>query len=62
MADDTPAETTHTHAEHTIVIRRDSIPYEDWRHDPRWDQLMEYARELFGDGLEAASGRLVEWP
>lgn len=54
--------TSHTHAEHTIVIRRDAIPYDDWRHDPRWDQLMEYVDELFGEGVEAAHGKLVEWP
>lgn len=44
-------------AEHSIHIRRDVIPYDDWREDPRWDQLVEYARELFGDGLEDTSAR-----
>lgn len=45
-------------AEHTIEVRRDVIPYDDWRDDPRWDHLMEYAFKLFGDGLDGASGRL----
>lgn len=43
-------------AEHTIEVRRDAIPYDDWREDPRWDQLMEYVVELFGDGFMGARG------
>lgn len=46
-------------AEYTIEVRRDAIPYADWREDPRWDQLHEYARALFGDGVDGAHGRVT---
>lgn len=46
--------------EETIEVRRDAIPYDDWREDPRFDQLYEYAMELFGDGLDGAHGRLTD--
>lgn len=47
-------------AEHTIAVRADAIPYDDWREDPRWEQLMDYALELFGPGFVYAHGRLSD--
>lgn len=46
-------------AEYTIEVRQNTIPYNDWREDPRWDQLHEFARELFGDGVDGAHGHLT---
>lgn len=47
-------------AEHTIEVRADAIPYDDWRKDPRWEQLMDYALELFGEAFVCAHGRLLQ--